>query len=125
MKPIVSIIMGSTSDLPIAIFHVLKCVFLIFRDFKFSRHIPGPSLCISHFSRGHQQLYPLGDNLLQQGGQVLIVVVEGIAVDAAGLHNVLYGNLVQGALVQQCDKGLLNRFSGKIRACSLWRIAAL
>ena len=34
-----------------AIFHVLKCVFLIFRDFQFSRHIPGPSVCISHFSR--------------------------------------------------------------------------
>ncbi|SFW05688.1 Uncharacterised protein [Chlamydia abortus] len=33
------------------IFHVLKCVFLIFRDFQFSRHITGPSLCISHFSR--------------------------------------------------------------------------
>ncbi len=29
---------------------VLKCVFLIFRDFQFSRHIPGPSVCISHFS---------------------------------------------------------------------------
>ena len=35
----------------LAIFHVLECVFLIFRDFQFSRHIPGPSVCISHFSR--------------------------------------------------------------------------
>ena len=35
----------------LAIFHVLKSVFLIFRDFQFSRHIPGPSVCISHFSR--------------------------------------------------------------------------
>ena len=35
----------------LAIFHVLKCVFLIFRDFQFSRHIPGPSVGISHFSR--------------------------------------------------------------------------
>ncbi|SFW05321.1 Uncharacterised protein [Chlamydia abortus] len=34
-----------------AIFHFLKCVFLIFSDFQFSRHIPGPSVCISHFSR--------------------------------------------------------------------------
>ncbi|SFW04707.1 Uncharacterised protein [Chlamydia abortus] len=34
----------------LAIFHVLKCVFLIFGDFQFSRHIPGPSVCISHFS---------------------------------------------------------------------------
>ena len=35
----------------LAIFQVLKSVFLIFRDFQFSRHIPGPSVCISHFSR--------------------------------------------------------------------------
>ena len=35
----------------LALFHVLKCVFLIFRDFQFSRHIPGPTVCISHFSR--------------------------------------------------------------------------
>jgi hypothetical protein len=35
----------------LAIFYVLKCVFLIFRDFQFSRHIPGPTVCISHFSR--------------------------------------------------------------------------
>ena len=34
----------------LAIFHVLKCVFLIFRDFQVSRHITGPSVCISHFS---------------------------------------------------------------------------
>ena len=34
----------------LAIFQVLKCVFLIFRNFQFSRHIPGPSLGISHFS---------------------------------------------------------------------------
>ena len=32
------------------IFHGLKCVFLIFRDFQFSRHNPGPSVCISLFS---------------------------------------------------------------------------
>ena len=35
----------------LAIFHVLKCVFLIFRDFQFSHHNPGPTVCISHFSR--------------------------------------------------------------------------
>ena len=29
----------------------IKCVFLIFRDFQFSRHIPGPSVGISHFLR--------------------------------------------------------------------------
>ena len=35
----------------LAIFHVLKWVLLIFCDFQFSRHIPGPTVCISHFSR--------------------------------------------------------------------------
>jgi hypothetical protein len=35
----------------LAIFHVLKCVFFIFRYFQISRHIPGPTVCISHFSR--------------------------------------------------------------------------
>ncbi|SFW06427.1 Uncharacterised protein [Chlamydia abortus] len=35
----------------LAIFPVLNCVFLILRDFQFSRHITGPSVCISHFSR--------------------------------------------------------------------------
>ena len=34
----------------LAIFHVRKCVFLIFRDFQVSHHIPGPTVCISHFS---------------------------------------------------------------------------
>ncbi|SFW05532.1 Uncharacterised protein [Chlamydia abortus] len=34
----------------LAIFHILKCVFLIFHDFLSSRHIPGPTVCISHFS---------------------------------------------------------------------------
>ena len=34
----------------LAIFHALKCVFLNFRDFQFSRHIPGPTVCISYFS---------------------------------------------------------------------------
>ncbi|SFW06966.1 Uncharacterised protein [Chlamydia abortus] len=38
-------------DFQFSLFHVLKCVFLIFRDFQFSCHNPGPSVCISHFSR--------------------------------------------------------------------------
>jgi hypothetical protein len=41
----------STFSVFLAIFHLLKCVFLIFHDFQFSRHIPGPTVCISHFSR--------------------------------------------------------------------------
>ena len=36
----------------LAIFQVLQCVFLIFHDFQFSRHSPGPTvLFISHFLR--------------------------------------------------------------------------
>jgi len=33
----------------IALFHLLQCIFLIFHDFQFSCHIPGPTVCISHF----------------------------------------------------------------------------
>ena len=33
----------------LAIFHVLHCVFLILPAFQFSRHIPGSTVCISHF----------------------------------------------------------------------------
>ena len=32
-------------------FHFLKCVFLTFRDFQFSPHIPGLTVCTSLFSR--------------------------------------------------------------------------
>ena len=35
----------------LAIFHVLKSVFLVFCDCQVFRHIPDPSVCISHFSR--------------------------------------------------------------------------
>jgi len=33
------------------IFQIIKWMFLIFHDFQFSRYIPGPTVCISHFSR--------------------------------------------------------------------------
>ena len=35
----------------LTIFYVLNCVYLIFCELQFSRHIPGPTVCISHFSR--------------------------------------------------------------------------
>jgi len=35
----------------LVIFHYLNSVIHIFRDFQFSCHIPGPTVCISHFSR--------------------------------------------------------------------------
>jgi hypothetical protein len=34
----------------LTILHVLKCVFLIFQVFQFSRHTPSPTVCISNFS---------------------------------------------------------------------------
>ena len=34
-----------------AIFQCLQCAFLIFYVFQFSQHIPGPRVCIAHFSR--------------------------------------------------------------------------
>ena len=55
------------------------------------------------------------DDLLNEGGDVLVVVVKGVAVDAAPLHNVLHGDVVQGALLQKMDEGLLDRPSGEIR----------
>jgi len=33
------------------IIQFVKLMFLILRDFQFSCHIPGPTVCISHFSR--------------------------------------------------------------------------
>jgi hypothetical protein len=34
----------------LSIFHILQNGFLIFHNFQFSRHTPGPTVCISHFS---------------------------------------------------------------------------
>ena len=42
------------------------------------------------------------------------MVVERVAVDAAVLYNVLYGNLAQRPLVEQLPKGLLDGSAGKI-----------
>jgi hypothetical protein len=34
----------------LAIFHVIHCSFLIIHIFQFFCHIPGPTVCIFHFS---------------------------------------------------------------------------
>jgi hypothetical protein len=34
-----------------AIFQVPRCAFLFFTFFSVSRHIPGPTMCVSHFAR--------------------------------------------------------------------------
>ena len=35
----------------LTIFHVLPCAFLIFLVCHFSRHLPGPTVCLFHFTR--------------------------------------------------------------------------
>ena len=55
----------------------------------------------------------VGDDRLGLGGKhpeeqivnVLEVVVEGLAVDLAVLYNILYGNIVQGTLLEQLFSG--------------------
>ena len=48
-----------------------------------------------------------------QGGNIAEMIIEGIAVDAAVLHDVLDGDLIDGALVYQLPKRLLNGFPGE------------
>ena len=35
----------------LALFQVLSCALFIFHIFQFSGHIPGPTVCVSHFAR--------------------------------------------------------------------------
>ena len=53
-------------------------------------------------------------NFFHEGGQILKMVVERVAVDTAVLYNDLYGNLAQRPLVEQLPKGLLDGSAGKI-----------
>lgn len=46
-------------------------------------------------------LHLVRDYLLEERREILIVIIEGIAVDAAVLDYVLDGDLVQRALVQE------------------------
>ena len=62
-----------------------------------------------------QLLRLLGDDLAQQGGDIAEVIVKGVAVDAAVLHNVPHADLVQGLLVQQLQKRGLDRLLRKVR----------
>ena len=48
-----------------------------------------------------------------QGGDIVKMVVECVAVDAAVLHNVLDRDLVKGLCVQQLDEGIHNCLFGK------------
>lgn len=53
-------------------------------------------------------------DLLDQCRKVLVVVIEGVAVDAAGLHDILDRDVTEGALLQQLDKGLPDGPAGEI-----------
>ena len=48
-----------------------------------------------------------------QGGNIAEMIIEGIAVDAAVLHDVLDGDLIDGALIYQLQKRLHNGFPGE------------
>ena len=62
----------------------------------------------------HDLLQVLRHHLLQERGQVGVVVVERVAVDAAVLHDVLHRDLVQRPLIQELDEGLFDGFFGEI-----------
>lgn len=55
-----------------------------------------------------------GDDLSDKGGDILKMVVKGVAVDAALLHNVPDADLVQGLFVEQLQKRRFNGLLGKI-----------
>ena len=59
------------------------------------------------------QLGLLVDDGLDEIGHVAEVIIEGVAVDAALLDDVLDGDFIQRALVQQPDEGFDNGLSGK------------
>ena len=65
-----------------------------------------------------QHIHLILDDLAQQGGDILVVVVEGVAVDPAVLHDGLDGDPTERTLIQELQKrvfdGLLG-VSGHIR----------
>ena len=56
----------------------------------------------------HDRVHLVGQDLLHQIGDVAIVVIERFPVDAAPLHNIFNGDVVQGALLQQGGEGFLD-----------------
>ena len=62
----------------------------------------------------HQLVCPLDDDLAQQRRNVLKMIIERIAVDAAALNDVTHGNFVQRLFVQQLQKRRLDRLLRKV-----------
>jgi hypothetical protein len=57
----------------------------------------------------------LGEDLLNQGGDVLIMVIERVAVDAAVVRDIFYRDLAQRPVVDQFQKGSTDRIPCEIR----------
>jgi hypothetical protein len=55
------------------------------------------------------------EDIVDQIVDILIVIVKGVAVDAAGLHKILYGNLGKRLLFQQLKKSRYNFTLCKVR----------
>ena len=53
-------------------------------------------------------------DFLNEGGEILIMIIKGIAVDAAFLDDIADGDLLERPLIQQPDKGFLDRRFCKI-----------
>ena len=62
-----------------------------------------------------QHIHLILDDLAQQGGDILVVVVEGVAVDPAVLHDAAHADLAQRLLVQQLEKRVFDCLLGKVR----------
>ena len=54
------------------------------------------------------------DDLLNEGGQILVMIIKGVAVDAAPLYDILDGDIIQGAFLQQGGECLLDGAAGKV-----------
>lgn len=61
-----------------------------------------PALVPSHFRQKIRSLHL--KNILYQCINIRVIIVKGIAVHRAGLRNILNGDLINGALVEQPDK---------------------
>ena len=57
----------------------------------------------------HNLLHRVRADLLYQRGDILIVIIKGVAVNAADIRDILHGNPAEGALVQQLQKRRLDR----------------
>ena len=54
------------------------------------------------------------DDLLEQRGNVLIVVIERIAADVAGVDDAAHADFIERTFVQKLQKGFFDRVSGVV-----------